>query len=259
MRLTDLVPRIAAGCAFLLPAIALAVLSDKIEVDEGDVAKPGELGVKVHLNTTPSGSSVPVFEGEIPAQHAWRFAPEITYGIAPDVEIGATLPWVHSPAGGNRSAGMRAAVKWNLVHPDGDGGLTAAIQFEYGWISSRFEQETRVLDVTPVLAWRDADWRLAFNPGLMVALAGPDKGSRPRFDPALKVARHLGGGWWIGPEYYGSLGPLGDFLPASQQSQALYLAVDLDREPWAFNFGIGRGLNAATDRWTVKAIVEMPF
>lgn len=259
MRLPVLASRIAACSAFLLPSIAVGVLPDKIEVDEGDVAKPGELGMKVHLNTTPSGSSVPAFEGEIPAQHAWRLAPEVTYGIAPDLEIGATLPFVHSPTGGDRSAGVRAAVKWNPLHPGDDSGFTAAIQFEYGWISGRFEQETRVLDVTPVLAWRDEDWRAAFNPGLMLALAGPDKGSRPRFDPAAKVTRRLGGGWWIGPEYYGGLGPLGDFLPVSQQSQTLYLALDLDREPWAFDFGIGRGLNAATDRWTVKAIVELPF
>jgi hypothetical protein len=33
----------------------------------------------------------------------------------------------------------------------------------------------------------------------------------------------------------------------------------VDREPWAVNFGVGRGLNAATDRWTVKAIVDLPF
>lgn len=35
--------------------------------------------------------------------------------------------------------------------------------------------------------------------------------------------------------------------------------MDYDRKPWAFNVGLGRGLNNATDRWTIKAIVEVPF
>ena len=251
---------LAAAACLAFATNARAALPDKIEVDEGDVAKPGELGVKVHVNTTPSGGAVPSFAGEIATQHGWRVAPEMTYGIAPDFELGATLPIVRGMVGGARAAGARMAVKWNPLHPArDDGGVTASIQLEYGWISSRFEQETRVLDVTPALAWSDPDWRAAFNPALMFPLGGTDAGSRPRFNPALKLARRVGDGWWVGPEFYGGLGALGELLPASQQSQTLYLAVDLDREPWAFNFGLGRGLNGATDRWTAKAIVELPF
>jgi len=33
----------------------------------------------------------------------------------------------------------------------------------------------------------------------------------------------------------------------------------VDREPWVFNLGIGKGLTDATDRWTIKAIFELPF
>ncbi len=29
--------------------------------------------------------------------------------------------------------------------------------------------------------------------------------------------------------------------------------------PCAFNVGIGRGLTGATDRWTLKTIIEIPF
>jgi hypothetical protein len=38
----------------------------------------------------------------------------------------------------------------------------------------------------------------------------------------------------------------------------LFLAVDVDLKPWAFNFGVGRGFGDDADRWTVKAIIEVP-
>jgi hypothetical protein len=250
---------LAVAClALAFPASA--AFNDKIEVDQGDVAAPGELGAKLHVNTTPSGSKGPQFEGEVAALHGWRVAPEVTYGIARDVELGTTLPFVHAGGGIDRLAGARLAIKWNPIHPPENGpGARASVQFEYGWISGRFQEETRVLDVTPVLSWRDERWLVAFNPMLQFAFTGPARRSRPGFDPALKIARRVADGISIGPEYFGGLGPLGDFAARSAQSHTLYLALDVDREPWAVNFGVGRGLNAATDRWTVKAIVELPF
>ena len=44
-----------------------------------------------------------------------------------------------------------------------------------------------------------------------------------------------------------------------QQDRALYLTADVNRAPWIFNFGIGRGLTNATDPWTIKAIFSFEF
>jgi hypothetical protein len=252
--------RLAAAGLALLALGARAALTDKIEVDEGDVQKEGSVGVKLHLNATPSGREDARFEGEIVAAHGWRVTPELTYGLARDVEVGVTLPFVHGPGGVDRSAGARAAVKWNPLHPaEGATGATASVQLEYGRLGRRFQEETRVLDVVPILSWHDESWLAAANPVLEFAFTGPGRGSRPSFDPALKVSRRVAEGFWIGTEYFGGLGPLGRPSPRSGQSHTLYLALDVDREPWAVNFGVGRGLNAATDRWTVKAIVDLPF
>jgi hypothetical protein len=35
--------------------------------------------------------------------------------------------------------------------------------------------------------------------------------------------------------------------------------LDAEWKNWAFNFGVGRGLNSATDQWTVKAILGITF
>ena len=53
-------------------------------------------------------------------------------------------------------------------------------------------------------------------------------------------------------ECYAELGRLSNFAPQSQQSHTLFLVVDTHR----FNFGVGRGLNGASDRWTVKGIIS---
>ena len=63
----------------------------------------------------------------------------------------------------------------------------------------------------------------------------------------------------LGLEYYSSMGKIAHTLPSNLQENTVYLVVDWDAEPWAINFGVGRGLNNATDTWTIKSIVSVPF
>jgi hypothetical protein len=74
-----------------------------------------------------------------------------------------------------------------------------------------------------------------------------------------KVARNIASGLALGVKYYVELGKVSNILPHLAQSHTLYFALDYDRKPWAFNVGIGRGLNDATDRRTLKTIIEIPF
>jgi len=57
------------------------------------------------------------------------------------------------------------------------------------------------------------------------------------------------------------LGPVGNFLRASQQQQQqLYGVVDLNVHPrWEINFGIGGGLTRATDGLIIKMILGRRF
>ena len=54
-------------------------------------------------------------------------------------------------------------------------------------------------------------------------------------------------------------GKINDIRPPAQQSNTLFLALDAEWKNWAINFGVGRGLNNATDQWTVKAIIGIAF
>lgn len=255
--------RLAACCAVpLLVAggAARAALPDEIQVYTSDINKRGEFGLELHLNTTPSGRSTPDFPGEIPPAHGLRLTPEFSYGVLPSLEAGLYLPVVFGADDRNRFAGPKIRAKWLPLRVDAEGnGAFAGVNFEYAWVSEVLEQATRAMEVRPILGWRDPDWLVAVNPILEFAFSGPEKGSRPGFNPSLKIARRVAEGVAVGPEYYAELGEVGHFLPHGEQSHSLYLAIDVDRAPWVFNFGVGRGLTGATDRWTVKAIFEIPL
>ena len=62
-----------------------------------------------------------------------------------------------------------------------------------------------------------------------------------------------------GAELYLAPGALGRSLPWQQQDNRLFATLDVDRKPWVFNLGIGRALTDAADRWTLKAIFEVPL
>jgi hypothetical protein len=251
---------LTAIVAILGPAAARAALPDEIQVYVDDIDKPGAFGLELHANFTPSGRSTPDFPGEIPPAHGFRLTPEFSYGVAPSLEAGLYLPLVFGAGDRNRFAGPKIRAKWLPVRVDEQGnGAFAGVNFEYAWVSGALEQATRAMEVRPILGWRDPEWLFAINPILEFAFAGPDKGSRPDFDPSVKVSRRIAQGVAIGPEYYAELGPVGRSLPREAQSHSLYLAIDVDRAPWVFNFGVGRGLTHATDRWTVKAIFEIPL
>ena len=256
---------IRSGCAialafFWLPGPSRAALPDEIQVYTSDIDKPGEFGLELHVNTTPSGRSTPDYPGEIPPAHGWRFTGELSYGVTPALEAGLYLPFVLGAGDRDRFAGPKARLKWLPVRVDDDGnGAFAGLNFEYAWTNPALEQATQALEVRPIVGWRNADWLLAFNPVLGFDRAGPAKGHAPAFEPSLKAGRTVARGVMAGLEYYAGLGPANDLLPRSQQEHSLYLAFDVDRAPWVFNVGVGRGLTSATDRWTVKAIFEIPL
>jgi hypothetical protein len=111
----------------------------------------------------------------------------------------------------------------------------------------------------PIIGWHDDVWLIAANPVLGFALSQPQVRNSPTFEPSWKLSRTATQGISVGIEYYGDDGTLAHPRLFSQNSQTLYAAIDIDRKPWVLNFGIGRGLTAIADRWTVKLIVEIPL
>ncbi len=248
---------LAMGCQ-ALPADA--VLTDEIQVYTDDINKPGEFGLELHVNATPQGRSAPDFPGEVTPHHGLRVTPEFSYGLTRELEAGLYLPYVRDAQGITHFSGPKLRLKWLPLQPaEGGQGWFAGTNFEYAQIAPMLEQSRYAIELRPIIGYRGRDWMLAANPILGWALTGPDHDRKPDFSPAAKLARNVAPGMALGVEYYAGLGKFNNILPQAEQSHTLYFALDYERKSWAINLGVGRGLNAATDRWTLKSIIALPF
>lgn len=242
------------------PAAALAVLPDEIQVYTNDLVAPGERSIELHVNTTPKGRGTPDFPGEVTSAHGLRVTPELTWGLTQSTDFGLYLPVVRDAEGRLLFGGPKIRYKWLPLRPAEDGaGWFVGANGEYSMLNRNFETATRKIELRPILGWRDRDWLFAANPVLDWALNGPDRGRRPDFNPSFKIAHTAAQGVALGFEYYAELGRLGRPLASAAQLRTLYVAMEWERGPIPFHLAVGRGLNDATDRWTVKAIFEFPF
>ena len=65
----------------------------------------------------------------------------------------------------------------------------------------------------------------------------------------------MGADYALGIESYNELGTLNNLGHLSHQSEVLYGVVDTEIKYFDLNFGVGRGLTPASDRWVLKLIV----
>lgn len=237
-----------------------AALPDEIQVYVDDLNDAGRYSLQLHVNATPSGISEPEYHGESVAAHGERATAEFAYGLTPDLEAGLYVPVVREAGASLRLPGLKLRLKWvPLRPPEGGSGGFAGLNGELAQVQHRFDSAGRGFELRPILGWHDAIWLLAVNPVLEFPLQGPDRTQAPDFSPSFKVSRMVARGISTGPEYYAELGAVDRFDSLARQKHTLYWAVDIDRAPWNVNLGIGRGLTSVTDRWTVKAIINIPL
>ena len=242
-----------------LPRAAFAI-SDEIQVYTDDINKPHEKGLELHVNTTPSGRSTPDYPGDSPPRHGWRVTPEFSYGLTRDFEAGLYLPGGRDPDGSWFLSGAKLRLKWLPLQPGDNGaGWYAGANLELSSTDHHYTESRYGSELRTIFGYRGPDWLVGVNPIFEWDLSKGYRQGGPGFTHAWKAMHDVTQGIALGFEYYGDIGKLADPLPGSAQDRTLYLTVDVDRKPFVFNFGVGRGMNDATDRWTLKTIVEIPF
>lgn len=257
MRTTNTV---IAICLALVPACAGAALSDEIQVYTDDINKPGERGLELHINTTPSGRNTPDYPGEAVPYHGLRVTPEFSWGLTPTLESGLYIPTNLDAHGDFSFAGAKVRMKWLPLKDDPErGGGFLGANVELSHVQQQFSQSRWTSELRIMSGWRNEDWLLAANPVFGWNLSDGLREGTPDFALGLKVARKVQEGLDIGLEYYSEMGPLNHILPASQQDNAIYAAIDLERKGWSLNFGVGWGVTSVADKVTVKAILGFGF
>jgi hypothetical protein len=258
-----------AALDVLLTAAALTTLAGaacaqgnfEIQVYGSETVAPGTTMFELHSNSAIQGTTRRE-DGVLPTQHAVHETLEITHGWTSWFETGFYLftsvqtlgPdqgywWV----GNHIRPRVRAPEEWHLP-------VGLSLSLEVGYQQREFSPDTWTLEIRPIIDKQWGRWYFAINPAFEQSLKGPGTKTGIEFTPAAKVSYDLTKVVSPGVEYYGTLGPVGNFPTTSQQQHQLYAVVDLNVDPrWEINFGVGAGLTRATDGLIIKMILGRRF
>ena len=233
----------------LAPAAARAV--DEIQVYNAEIAAPGQWTLQQHFNYAINGRKEPDFPNGLVPHHALNGTPELAYGINEWWEMGWYAPFAVDQDGRFYSNGFK--IRQLFVTPDAaKREFFYGVNFEFGYATAKFSPTRFNMEIRPIIGVRKGDYEFIVNP--IVDIGFGHEGD-VEFVPAARVARKLGEDFWVGLEYYTALGPIGNFLPFSEQEHNIYGVVDFKIGNFDVNFGVGYGFTGGSDRWMTKLII----
>src|SRR5580693_7169952 len=250
----------AAGSFALLtaaspPALAADQVHDEIQVYNAEIAEVGQWTYQQHLNFAAVGQTQPEVPGGFSSNRSLQGTPEFAYGITDWWEGGFYIPFAVDSSGQLLSDG--AKIRSLFVVPDAaKRSFFYGINFELGYEMPRFASSPWGLEIRPIVGVRNAQWEFIVNPIVDLSFGA---GGEADFAPALRLARNLGNDWYVGLEYYGDYGKIGDFLPLQQQSQQLFAVTDFKAGVVDVELGVGYGFTPGSDRLVAKAIIGYAF
>jgi hypothetical protein len=237
------------------PALAADQVHDEIQVYNAEIAAVGQWTYQQHLNYAPIGQTQPEVPGGFSSNRSLQGTPEFAYGIADWWEAGFYLPFAVTGSGQLLSDG--AKLRSLFVVPDAaKRSFFYGVNFELGYEMPRFASNPWGLEIRPIVGVRNAQWEFIVNPIVDLSFGA---GGEADFAPALRLARNLGNDWYVGLEYYGDFGKIGDFLPLQQQSQQLFAVTDFKAGVVDVELGVGYGFIGGSDRLVAKAIIGYAF
>ena len=184
---------------------------------------------------------------------------EWTAGLSDWASLGFMQLNARRPGGGLDYAGWRvlphlyAPRSWHLPV---DFGLVAEFSFQ----KTTYQENSRRLEVRPILEKRVRKFQVAFNPVFERALHGPGTRGGWNFEPATRVAYELSERYSPSLEYYSEWGSLPTLLPAREQIHQILPGGDLKlARNLSWSFGIGVGATPAGNRLVYKSRFEFEF
>jgi hypothetical protein len=231
---------------------ALAVDPYEIQVYVGDINLPRQAGLEVHTNLVGERVSA---EGEPRARTAAHLTLEPSFALLEWWELGAYLQFAMLDSG--HFAGFKLRSKF-VVPARLTGPFILGVNFEVGRGTSALATAGWGSEVRPIVAYARGRWAAAINPIFGWELSAPGRAT-PELEPCAKVMFDTHHRLGVGLEYYTGLGFVSEVPAWRGQQHLLFAAADLLDGPIELNLGVGRGLTAASDGWTMKLIVGKVF
>lgn len=231
----------------------------EIQVYGSETTAPGTWMVELHSNAAIHGTTSQNAGPIRPTQDAVHETLEVTRGWTPWFETGGYLFTSIQPDQGWEWVGVHLRPR---VRVPEDWGLPVGLglSVEVGYQQSTYSLDTWTIEIRPIIDKQIGRWYFACNPVLDQSLKGPGTHTGIEFSPQAKVSYDLTKVVSPGIEYYGGLGPVGNFLPPSRQQHLLFAVADLNFDPrWEINFGVGVGLTHDSDGLIIKLILGRRF
>jgi hypothetical protein len=246
----------------LFAAILLAVAgagmasaqTDEIQVYDAEIAEPGIFNLELHNNFTPDGLKKPAFPGGLVNNHNLNGVPEWAYGVTEWFEAGLYLPLysVSAARGPSINGGKLRAL---FVRPHAaDRTFFYGLNFEFSFNAKHWDPRRYTSEIRPIIGWHLHQWDLIVNPIVDNSWHGGVKGLE--FVPASRVAYNFNPKWAIAVEWYSDLGQLRNIYPVTEQFHQVWGVFDHQAKIVHIEAGIGFGLTAASDRVTLKLMLE---
>ena len=248
----------AISFAFVTLPDAFAQDNYEIQVYGSEMPSPGTTTLELHSNFTVQGSKT-VKDGVEPTNHSMHETLEVTHGFNDWFEAGFYVFSSIQPNGGWQWVGDHIRPRFT-VPESWKWPVGLSLAQEFGYQQRRFSEDTWSWEIRPIIDKNVGRWYLAFNPTFDRSLHGEGVKHGFEFSPNAKVSFAFTKKIEGGLEYYGALGPVGNFNRLHHQHHQFFPTLDLDVSPkWEINFGVGYDATAANDRLMVKFIVGRRF
>ena len=251
-RKLSLVVGLVGACAFAAQG-AWAV--DEIQVYNAEIAEVGQWTIQQHLNYVPQGRTQPDFPGGLISNHSLNGTPELAYGLTDWFELGWYAPFAVEQHRGFLSDG--AKIRTLFVVPNAaERSFFYGVNFEFSYMTPPFSQSRFGMEIRPIIGGRNSDWEFIVNPIVDVSFGSHGEAD---FAPVARLARKLDKDLFVGLEYYGDFGEIGNFLPLQEQQHNIFAVTDFKLGDFDIDLGLGYGLTTGSDRWVVKGIIGYAF
>lgn len=228
---------------------------EEIQVYTDDKEDAGLTSVDFHNNYVTHSRTQAAYLGEQPPSGVYRLTPEFNLGLTDTLELGAYLLTTRSNSGEWNSQGYKLRLKYIAAHESE--GFYWGLNFETGKQNLAVSPTAYNSELKTILGWNSPRWNYAIN---FNTAGSSNSGSEPLSeDIDFKINYVYSSVTQWGIESYNEMGPLQRFQGLSSNSKTLFVVIDTEVAGHELNAGVGRGLNANSDQWIIKFIVNSKF
>jgi hypothetical protein len=226
----------------------------EIHIYEYEPMALGAYSLEAHLNIDPQGN--PERDGSLlPVRNQTHLTLEPTLGLSENFAVGFMFLNAWEPGYYPQFAGWRvlphfyAPESWRLP-------VRIGFVAEFSFQKTRYEENSRRVELRPILDREFAHWQVVFNPVFERALHGPGTARGWNFEPAL-LLRWKREGFSPSLEYYGEIESISVRPRAQPETHQLFAGGDWELNPClGVNLGIGFDLGSRGPGIVLKSRFE---